>query len=127
MLQLRERYDIVLVDTSPVGMIVDGLEVARHCDGALLVVSYKRGKRKEIKSVVGAINNTGCKVLGTVLNNVNLKTFSSRMYYYDSEKYSRKFYKKYETDGKKKQCNNGSVMKNLPLLYNNIIKKRGNA
>ncbi len=102
LLQLRERYDIVLVDTSPVGMIVDGLEVARHCDGALLVVSYKRGKRKEIKSVVGAINNTGCKVLGTVLNNVNLKTFSSRAYYYDSEKYSKKFYKKYEPDGKKK-------------------------
>ena len=102
LVQLRERFDIVLVDTSPVGMIVDGLEVARHCDGALLVVSYKRGKRKEIKSVVEAINNTGCKVLGTVLNNVNLKTFSSRAYYYDSEKYSKKFYKKYETDGKKK-------------------------
>ncbi len=100
--KLREQFDIVLVDTSPIGMIVDALDIAKHCDGSLLVVSYKRGKRKEITDAVNQLENTGCSCLGTVLNNVNLKTLSSRKYYYTSEKYTKKYYKKYENSSKKR-------------------------
>lgn len=100
--KLREQFDIVLIDTSPIGMIVDALDIAKHCDGSLLVVSYKRGKRKEITDAVNQLENTGCSCLGTVLNNVNLKTLSSRKYYYTSEKYTKKYYKKYDTPSKKR-------------------------
>lgn len=98
---LRKNFDIVLVDTSPVGMIVDALDVAKHCDGALLVVSYKRGKRRELAEVTQMINRTGCKVLGSVLNNVNLRSLSSRKYYYSSERYSAKYYNQYRVHSHK--------------------------
>lgn len=100
--KLREQFDIVLIDTSPAGMIVDALDIAKHCDGSLLVVSYKRGRRKEITDVVAQLETTGCPCLGTVLNNVNLKALSSRKYYYTSEKYTKKYYKKYDTPTKKR-------------------------
>ena len=85
---LRERFDYVLVDTPPVGVIVDALQIAKYCDGALLVIAYKRGRRQDVKEVVDSINNTGCTVLGSVLNNVDLGSFTSRKYYYKSERYS---------------------------------------
>ena len=85
---LRERFDYVLVDTPPVGVIVDALQIAKYCDGALLVIAYKRGRRQDVKEVVESINNTGCTVLGSVLNNVDLGSFTSRKYHYKSERYS---------------------------------------
>ena len=85
---LRERFDYVLVDTPPVGVIVDALQIAKYCDGVLLVIAYKRGRRQDVKEVVESINNTGCPVLGSVLNNVDLGSFTNRKYYYKSERYS---------------------------------------
>lgn len=66
---LRERFDLVLVDTPPAGVIVDAIDMARYCDGSILVVSYKRGKQKDIVDIRNMIDKTGCKVLGVVMNN----------------------------------------------------------
>lgn len=88
MAALRERFDYVLVDTPPVGVIVDAMQIAKYCDGALLVVAYNRGRRHDVKEVVDNLGTTGCTVLGSVLNNVDLGSFISRKYYYKSERYS---------------------------------------
>ena len=89
---LANEFDIVLMDTPPVGVIVDGLEMAKYCTGALLVVSANRGRKKDIADVARAIENTGCPVLGSVLNNVEFKAFTNRKYYYKSERYSSYYY-----------------------------------
>lgn len=89
---LAESFDIVLVDTPPVGMISDGLAMAKFCTGALLVVSANRGHKKDIKELTRQIRSTGCPVLGAVLNNVEFDSFTNRKYYYKSERYSTYYY-----------------------------------
>ncbi len=84
---LAERFDMVLVDTPPAGIIVDALEIAKYCDGAVIVVGYNRGHRQDVGEVSDAIRKTGCPVLGAVLNNVDFGALTSRKYYYKSEKY----------------------------------------
>ena len=86
--QLSKEYDVVLVDTPPAGVIVDAIEIAKYCDGALLVVSCNTGRKQEIDEVAQSIRKTGCKMLGAVLNNVNMDAFQNRKYYYRSGKYS---------------------------------------
>ena len=86
--QLRDSFDVVLVDSPPAGVIVDAVEIAKYCDGALIVVSYNRGKKQEVSEVKEAIEKTGCKVLGAVLNNVDFDLYSNRKYYYKSERYA---------------------------------------
>ncbi len=86
--RLSGMFDVVLVDTPPAGIIVDAVEIAKHCDGALLVVACNTGRRQEIDEVAQSLRRTGCKVLGAVLNNVNLGAFQNRRYYYRSGKYS---------------------------------------
>lgn len=106
--QLATEYDVVLIDTPPAGVIVDALEIAKYCDGALIVVSYNRGKKQEIGDLKKSIERTGCKVLGAVLNNVDFDAYSNRKYYYKSERYSSYYNDRYyardnDADRKKKR------------------------
>ena len=98
---LSERFDIVLVDTPPVGVLVDAVATAKFCDGALIVVGYQKGKQQEIGDAVDNIMQTGCKLLGAVLNGVKFNTMSNRYYYYNSERYDGNYNKRYY-DRKKK-------------------------
>lgn len=92
---LAEGFDVVLVDTPPVGVLVDAVAMAKFCDGVLLVVGYRKGKQQEIGEVVGSIKQTGCKVLGAVLNGVKFNKMSNRYHYYNSERYSSHYNKRY--------------------------------
>lgn len=85
---LRDEFDIVLVDSPPAGLIVDAIEIARYCDGVVIVVEYNRGRVQDVADVAANLAKTGCKVLGAVMNGVNLKSFRNRKYYYRSERYS---------------------------------------
>ena len=98
--RLGEQYDVVLMDTPPVGILADAVALAKYCDGALLVVGYRQGKQREITDAVESIRQTGCKVLGAVLNEVRFKNLSNRHYYYNSKRYSSYYNKHY---GQKKR------------------------
>ena len=97
--ELKRNFDVVIVDSSPIGIIVDAAAVAKYCDGALLVVSYNRGRNQEVATATEAIEHTGCKVLGAVLNNVEFGSLSNRRYYYRSERYASYYKKGYAAYG----------------------------
>lgn len=101
--QLAEQFDVVLLDTPPVGVLVDAVALAKFCDGALLVVGYCKGKQQEIGDAVENIKQTGCKVLGAVLNGVKFNSMSNRHYYYRSERYASHYNKRYYVNKKKKR------------------------
>lgn len=100
---LAKGFDVVLVDTPPVGVLADAVAMAKFCDGALLVVGYRKGKQQEIGEAVGNIKQTGCKVLGAVLNGVKFNQLSNRYHYYNSERYSGLYSKRHHSRWKKRQ------------------------
>ena len=81
---LGDKFDFVLVDAPPVGMIIDAAEIAKSCDGSLVVVSYNAVRRQELVEVKRQLEQTGCPILGTVLNRVELDNYLNRKYYYKS-------------------------------------------
>ncbi|MBR5547911.1 MAG: CpsD/CapB family tyrosine-protein kinase [Clostridia bacterium] len=98
---LSANFDVVLIDTPPVGVLVDAVALAKYCDGAVLVVAYGHGKQREIGEAVEHIRQTGCRVLGAVLNEVRFKKLSNKHYYYNSKRYSSYYSKRYGKYGKK--------------------------
>ena len=66
--ELASRYDVVLIDTPPVGTIIDAVKIAVHCNGALFVVESGGVTVSEIKSAAAQIEKTGCPIMGYVLN-----------------------------------------------------------
>ena len=45
---LAPQCDLVLIDTPPVGLVVYAAEIAKRCDGAVLVVNYNATRRREL-------------------------------------------------------------------------------
>lgn len=79
--EIAANTDYVLVDAPPVGMIVDGIEIAKSCDGAILVVSYNSVRRRDLLEVSKRIEKTGCDIIGTVINNVPINIYKGKNYY----------------------------------------------
>ena len=81
---LDSKFDFVLVDAPPVGMIIDAAEIAKSCDGVVFVINYNAVSRREMLEAKKQIELTGCQILGAVLNNVSFDTIASKKYYYKS-------------------------------------------
>ncbi|MBQ9130921.1 MAG: CpsD/CapB family tyrosine-protein kinase [Clostridia bacterium] len=92
--ELKERYDIIIVDTPPLGAVIDAAVVAKNCDGSVLVICANTISRHFAKNVLEQLEKSGCPVLGTVLNRVTIH--NSRFYkgsYYRYGKYYKKYYR----------------------------------
>jgi succinoglycan biosynthesis transport protein ExoP len=65
--ELRNRYDIIIVDTGPMTASIEALPVASSVDG--VVLSLRRGRsRDRLDECIGDINSVGAEYLGVVLN-----------------------------------------------------------
>lgn len=87
--ELRNVYDYIILDTPPLGSVTDAAIVAKECDGAILVIKSERVSYKLAQKVQEQLEKTGCKILGAVLNKVNIekdKYYQKYDYYYGNGK-----------------------------------------
>jgi len=68
--EVREHYDIIIVDTPPVLPVADAFEVAPEVDGVILVYEVGRIGRGILKRAKVQLENVNSNVLGVILNNV---------------------------------------------------------
>ena len=88
----REYYDYIIIDTPPVGSVIDAAIIAKESDGAVLVIESERVSYKVAQKVKEQMEKTGCKLLGVVLNKVNIeknKYYGKYDYYYSSDSKKR--------------------------------------
>jgi len=78
----REEYDMVIIDGSPLGLVIDSAVMAPKCDGTILVVEQGNADRKMIYSVKQQLNTAGANILGVVLNKVKSSTTGYYKRYY---------------------------------------------
>ena len=96
---VRDQFDYVIVDAPPLGMVVDAAAVAPFCDGSVLLIETGRIPYRMAQNVVEKLKNTGCPILGTVLNKVGLHKNGTYSRYYSGyySKYSG-YYRKYQKE-----------------------------
>ena len=68
MRQVRARFDYVLVDAPPVGLVSDTAILAAHSDGVLLVVDANKTPKNSVRQSVRSLEAVGVEVLGTVMS-----------------------------------------------------------
>ena len=71
--ELREEFDYVLLDCAPIGAAIDAAVIAKHCDGAILVIAQGMASGRLIQTVKKQMEASGVRVLGAVLNKVRMK------------------------------------------------------
>lgn len=67
----RSEYDYIILDTPPLGLVVDAAVVAKQGDGVVMVISNAKVHYKDAQNVVNLINKSGSKMLGVIRNNTN--------------------------------------------------------
>ncbi len=90
---LREMYDYVLIDTPPLGSVIDSAVVAQICDGAVLVIESNAISYRFAKDVKAQLEKSNCRILGAILNKVPLEKKGYYGKYYG--RYYGKYYGKY--------------------------------
>ena len=88
--RLKAEYDYIIIDTPPLGSDIDSAIVARECDGTVLVIESNAVSYKFARSVKEQLNKTGSRILGCVLNKVELKSNAYYSKYYGSKNADRK-------------------------------------
>jgi len=73
----RQVFEYVIVDTPPLGTVVDAAVIAQYCDGALMVIESDSTSYRACQKVKNQLERSGCKILGAVLNKVSSKGRSS--------------------------------------------------
>ena len=95
LVRMRELFDMIIVDTAPLGSVIDAAIVAKCCDGAMLVIESGAISYRYARKVKEQLEMSGCRLLGCVLNKVDIQ---GKSYY---GKYYGKYYGSYErTEGK---------------------------
>lgn len=89
---LREHFDWVIVDSPPVLVVTDASLVAHHASGVIFVVGCEMTSRHSAKRALEQIEHASGKIIGAVLNRVDLEHHG---YYYSQ--YYRREYSRYYT------------------------------
>jgi capsular exopolysaccharide synthesis family protein len=80
----RERFEYVLIDAPPIGPVSDPAILATLGDGVLLVVDAQNTRKEPFRQAMHSLKAVRAKVLGTVMNNVEV---SRGKYYHYSYAY----------------------------------------
>lgn len=84
--QLKQHYDVILLDTPPALVVTDAQITAANSDGILLVLNSGKVKRDHALKVKTSLEHVRGKILGVVLNNVERKGSDAQYYYYYGNK-----------------------------------------
>ncbi len=90
----RNEYDYVIIDTPPIGQVIDPAIVAQKTDGVIFLVSQSNISYRYAQKQIEQLKKSGCRILGAVLNKVDPEGKSS---YYGG--YYGKYYRKYSKEG----------------------------
>lgn len=88
--KLKASYDYIIIDSPPLGPVIDASVMSTQCDGAIVVIAAGRTHYQEIVSVKEQLNKSGCKILGAILNEVDSKRIVNSKYYKKNYYYTNK-------------------------------------
>lgn len=87
---LQKEYELIVVDTPPLGAVTDSLLISEQIDEVIYVCRFNRAYKKHIRQYIRALQGAKKDLLGIVLNGLSPR----RIEYYSNYRYYRS-YKKY--------------------------------
>jgi polysaccharide biosynthesis transport protein len=83
------RYDRVIFDSPPIGVVTDAAILSKLVDGTVLILKSLHTTREAAKHAVSVLRDIDAVVLGAVLNDLDLfnKKYGKHYYYYYYKKY----------------------------------------
>jgi succinoglycan biosynthesis transport protein ExoP len=93
--RLRQSYDYIVVDLSPLAPIVDVRVTTQLVDSYIMIVEWGRTKVDVVQHALAAAQGVSENLLGVVLNKVDMTRFG-RYTGYETSYYYNKDYSRYK-------------------------------
>ncbi len=93
--KLSEEYSMILIDTPPVNIVTDAMELAKYVSGIVVVLRYGRTTNEDVEATLSKIEFSQMNMLGFIMNDVKSKHggyYSKYKYKYKSKYYYKKGY-----------------------------------
>jgi capsular exopolysaccharide synthesis family protein len=121
---LQKQYNRILVDTPPVNVVTDALILSQHVDGVILIFRAGKVRREVAKRAKEQFVEVGTKVIGGVINNIDMKKARYHYYYYYAYHYPR-YYRKEKTTSKEHNVPPPSLPSAQKVADGSLIKGTG--
>jgi len=89
--ELSEKYAVIIIDTPPVNVVTDAMELAKNISGIIMVVRYAVTTDEDVAAAYKKIEFAQMNLLGFIVNSIKHKHHGG---YYSKYKYSGKYYYK---------------------------------
>lgn len=77
-----QRYDYVICDAPPVGIITDAAALSPLCDGVLFAIRQKFASKNQVHSALRNLHSVNAKILGTVMTQYSVQKNGKGYGYY---------------------------------------------
>lgn len=67
----RKYFDYIVVDTAPIGVVIDAAIITQQCDASVLVTAAGETNRRDVQKAKEQLEQTSKPFLGIVLNKLN--------------------------------------------------------
>jgi capsular exopolysaccharide synthesis family protein len=80
--EAARRFDRVIIDSPPVGVVADAVVISTRVDGTLMVLKAGRTSRDVARQAVRQLRDVKARIFGAVLNDLDLEDQKYGQYYY---------------------------------------------
>jgi capsular exopolysaccharide synthesis family protein len=82
--EMASRFDRVIVDSPPIGVVADAVVMSTHMDGTLIVLKAGRTSRDVARQGIRQLRDVKARILGALLNDLDLanQKYGQYAYYY---------------------------------------------
>ncbi len=87
---VEQMYDMVIIDTSPLGSVIDSAIIASHTDGTIMVIACRAASKSKVKRLKEQLENANARILGVTLNKVSKRDYQLYSSLYSSLHYYNK-------------------------------------
>jgi succinoglycan biosynthesis transport protein ExoP len=97
--ELGKRYDRILFDTPPLGVVSDALNILPMMDGVIFTIRFNRVRRKAAQRSARRLRSANVEIFGTILNDMDMKLAGDYYGEYYDKSYKDYYELKVENEG----------------------------
>jgi capsular exopolysaccharide synthesis family protein len=79
---LEEKFDRIVIDSPPVGIVADPVVISTLVDGTVMVVKAGYTSREQAKQSIETLKRVKARLFGAVLNDLDIESREYDYYYY---------------------------------------------